>query len=214
VASRPARSKLRDNDGFSHFSERQKSYGRRSSAARFRDRGWRVRRADGPSGCGVHLLRMLAGLENITGGEIMIDSRGQRTRIEGPRHRDGVPELRALSAHDGRREHGPACACVSDKMTGGVADAAKILNLDKLLALPARAVGWAAAARRDGPRHRTRPRVSFDEPLSNPMQAALRCADQALHQRLKTTTVYVTRPDRGDDHGRPHRRHADGAVGR
>ena len=31
---------------------------------------------------------------------------GQRRRVEGPRHRDGVPELRALPAHDGRRQHG------------------------------------------------------------------------------------------------------------
>ncbi len=31
---------------------------------------------------------------------------GQRRRVEGSRHRDGVPELRALSAHDGGRQHG------------------------------------------------------------------------------------------------------------
>jgi ABC-type cobalamin/Fe3+-siderophores transport system ATPase subunit len=62
----------------------------------------------GPSGCGKStLLRMLAGLEEISGGEILIDRhRGQRPGVQGPRHRDGLPELRAVPAHDGAREHG------------------------------------------------------------------------------------------------------------
>ena len=62
----------------------------------------------GPSGCGKStLLRMLAG----SGGNHRRHHRdrrqgGQRHRVQGPRHRDGVPELRAVSAHDGRRKHG------------------------------------------------------------------------------------------------------------
>jgi ABC-type Fe3+/spermidine/putrescine transport system ATPase subunit len=62
----------------------------------------------GPSGCGKStLLRMIAGLENISGGEILIgDKRGQRPAAQAARHRDGVPELRALPAHDGARQHG------------------------------------------------------------------------------------------------------------
>ena len=56
----------------------------------------------GPSGCGKStLLRMVAGLEEITGGEIAIaGQRRQRHGAVGPRHRDGLPELRALPAHD------------------------------------------------------------------------------------------------------------------
>ena len=62
----------------------------------------------GPSGCGKStLLRMIAGLEEITGGEILIGEQGRERRAaQGARHRDGVPELRALSAHDGARQHG------------------------------------------------------------------------------------------------------------
>ena len=54
----------------------------------------------GPSGCGkTTALRMVAGLEDITAGAIRIGDRGSTAcRLEGPRHRDGVPELRALPA--------------------------------------------------------------------------------------------------------------------
>ena len=56
----------------------------------------------GPSGCGKStLLRMIAGLETISDGTHP-DRRAhrQRCRTQGSRHRDGVPELCALSAHD------------------------------------------------------------------------------------------------------------------
>jgi hypothetical protein len=40
------------------------------------------------------LLRMIAGLEDITGGTVSIGGpAGERSRAEGARHRDGVPEL-------------------------------------------------------------------------------------------------------------------------
>ena len=62
----------------------------------------------GPSGCGKSTsLRMLAGLgasrrrRDLVGGHDVTQPPTQR-----PRHRDGVPELRALPAHDRRREHG------------------------------------------------------------------------------------------------------------
>jgi energy-coupling factor transporter ATP-binding protein EcfA2 len=68
----------------------------------------------GPSGCGKSTtLRMIAGLEDITSGDhLHRRKRGQRRAAEGPRHRHGVPELRALPAHDRLREHGlrPAAA--------------------------------------------------------------------------------------------------------
>ena len=62
----------------------------------------------GPSGCGKSTaLRMLAGLEEITDGSIYIgDRRRQRPAPARPRHRDGLPELRALPAHERLRQHG------------------------------------------------------------------------------------------------------------
>ena len=55
----------------------------------------------------VHRLRMLAGLEDVDDGrDLHRRPRRHQPAAEGPRHRDGVPELRALPAHDGRREHG------------------------------------------------------------------------------------------------------------
>ena len=62
----------------------------------------------GPSGCGKStLLRMVAGLETITARRDRDRrARGQQPRAQGPRHRDGVPELRALSAHERVRQHG------------------------------------------------------------------------------------------------------------
>ena len=56
----------------------------------------------GPSGCGKSTtLRMIAGLEEISKGELYIgDTPDQRCSSERPRHRHGVPELCSVSAHD------------------------------------------------------------------------------------------------------------------
>ena len=59
----------------------------------------------GPSGCGKStLLRMVAGLERVTSGDR--SPARDRDGAEGPGHRDGVSELRPLSAHERGREHG------------------------------------------------------------------------------------------------------------
>ena len=61
----------------------------------------------GPSGCGkTTALRMVAGLEEISERHAL-DRRPRRQRrlAEGARHRDGLPELRALPAPERRREH-------------------------------------------------------------------------------------------------------------
>ena len=60
----------------------------------------------GPSGCGkTTSLRMIAGLEEISSGNAADRrSRRQRRAAQGSRHRHGVPELCALSAHVGPRQ--------------------------------------------------------------------------------------------------------------
>ena len=57
----------------------------------------------GPSGCGKSTaLRMVAGLEDISSGTLQHRRPGgQHAVAAGARHRDGVPVLRALPAHDG-----------------------------------------------------------------------------------------------------------------
>ena len=61
----------------------------------------------GPSGCGKSTaLRMIAGLEEISDGAVWIgDQFVNDDASEGPRHRDGLSELRALSAYVGVRQH-------------------------------------------------------------------------------------------------------------
>ena len=61
----------------------------------------------GPSGCGKStLLNMIAGLEEITSGEIRIKDTGdERGASVEPQHRHGVPKLCSVSEHDRRAEH-------------------------------------------------------------------------------------------------------------
>jgi ABC-type Fe3+/spermidine/putrescine transport system ATPase subunit len=61
----------------------------------------------GPSGSGkTTTLMMLAGFEMPTFGEIMLDGKPLSTPPAVPAaDRDGVPELRAVPAHERRREH-------------------------------------------------------------------------------------------------------------
>ena len=112
----------------------------------------------GPSGCGkTTLLRMTAGLETITDGNLSID--GERVNEQHPRdrgHRHGVPELRAVSDHEGVRQHrllarGKEAAGGGDQAEGARGRrAAEPVRLSR--PLPARAVRWSAPAGGDGPR--------------------------------------------------------------
>ena len=85
--------------------------------------------------------------------------RRERRRGERPRHRDGVPELRALSAHDRAPQHRVPAALAPRRRrrsaTQLVADAAESLGLDGAARPQARAaLGRPAPAGRARPRHR------------------------------------------------------------
>ena len=55
----------------------------------------------GPSGCGKSTtLRMIAGLEEISSGELKIDGRVVNDVAKRQRYRNGIPELRIISTYD------------------------------------------------------------------------------------------------------------------
>ncbi len=117
----------------------------------------------GPSGCGKSTaLRMVAGLEDITSGKLQHRRSGrQRPAAEGARHRDGVPELRALPAHVRRRQHGLR-AQAREGRQGRDRPARPGGGRDPRPQRAPRpqaegALRWPAPARRDGPRDRAQP---------------------------------------------------------
>jgi multiple sugar transport system ATP-binding protein len=156
----------------------------------------------GPSGCGKStLLRMLAGLEEISGGAIAID--GQVVNDVESKDRDiaMVFQSYALYPHMTVAENmgfslrlRRADRALTEER---VAHAAKILNLVPYLARYPRELSGGQRQRVAMGRAIVRdPKVFlFDEPLSNldaKLRVAMRAEIKALHQRLKTTTVYVT----------------------
>ena len=156
----------------------------------------------GPSGCGKStLLRMLAGLEDITSGEILIDDRVVNELESKDRDIAMVFQSYALYPHMTVRENmafslrlRKADVSVTQER---VAHAARILNLEHLLERYPRELSGGQRQRVAMGRAIVRdPKVFlFDEPLSNldaKLRVAMRAEIKELHQRLKTTTVYVT----------------------
>ena len=156
----------------------------------------------GPSGCGKStLLRMIAGLESITSGTLVIGGK-EVSRVE-PAERDiaMVFQNYALYPHMSVRENLSYGlknrGMPKDDVARRVAEAADILEIGPLLERrPRAAFGRPAAARRHGPRDRARPAAFlFDEPLSNldaKLRAQMRVEIRRLQRRLKTTSLYVT----------------------
>ena len=156
----------------------------------------------GPSGCGKStLLRMVAGLEGISGGDIAIGERVVND-LE-PKDRDiaMVFQNYALYPHmsvfDNMAYGLKIRGFARDDIRERVNRAAEILELGPLLA---RKPGQLSGGQRQrvamGRAIVREPAVFlFDEPLSNldaKLRVAMRAEIKSLHQRLKTTTVYVT----------------------
>ncbi|EHR72692.1 ATPase component of ABC-type sugar transporter [Burkholderiales bacterium JOSHI_001] len=156
----------------------------------------------GPSGCGKStLLRMLAGLEDITGGEILIDGKVVNDLESKDRDIAMVFQSYALYPHMTVRDNMGFSLRLrkADAQTTAqrVDNAARILNLTALLDRTPRELSGGQRQRVAMGRAIVRdPKVFlFDEPLSNldaKLRVAMRAEIKALHQRLKTTTVYVT----------------------
>jgi len=156
----------------------------------------------GPSGCGKFtLLRMIAGLEDISAGDFLID--GERMNEVAPRHRDiaMVFQSYALYPHmDLARNMGFSMeirGAEASVRSSRVAAAARTLGLDRLTQRLPRALSGGQRQRVAMGRAIVRePRAFlFDEPLSN-LDAALRVEMRLeiarLHRRLNATMVYVT----------------------
>jgi multiple sugar transport system ATP-binding protein len=156
----------------------------------------------GPSGCGKStLLRMIAGLEEVSSGDIRIGER--RVNNLPPSERDiaMVFQNYALYPHKtvganmgfALKMRGMEKAAIAEK----VKRAAEILGLTPYLDRYPRALSGGQRQRVAMGRAIVRdPQVFlFDEPLSNldaKLRVQMRTEIRELHQRLKTTTVYVT----------------------
>ncbi|MGR3486001.1 MAG: ABC transporter ATP-binding protein [Paracoccaceae bacterium] len=156
----------------------------------------------GPSGCGKStLLRMIAGLEEVTGGDVAIG--GRRVNHLSPSERDiaMVFQSYALYPHKTVRANMGFALKLAKMPKAEVArrvdEAAGILGLGPYLHRYPRALSGGQRQRVAMGRAIVRePEVFlFDEPLSNldaKLRVQMRAEIRELHQRLATTTVYVT----------------------
>lgn len=156
----------------------------------------------GPSGCGKSTtLRMVAGLEEISKGEIVIDNKV--VNEVSPKDRDiaMVFQNYALYPHMSVYENMAFGLKLrkfpEEEIKNRVNDAAKILGLEDLLERKPKALSGGQRQRVAVGRAIVRkPKVFlFDEPLSNldaKLRVQMRTEISKLHQRLGATMIYVT----------------------
>ncbi|MGE8387914.1 MAG: ABC transporter ATP-binding protein [Pseudomonas sp.] len=156
----------------------------------------------GPSGCGKStLMNCIAGLEQITGGAILIDE--QDVSGMSPKDRDIAMVFQSYALYPtmsvreniefGLKIRKMPQAAIDEE----VARVAKLLQIEHLLARkPAQLSGGQQQRVAMGRALARRPKIYlFDEPLSNldaKLRVEMRTEMKLMHQRLKTTTVYVT----------------------
>ncbi len=156
----------------------------------------------GPSGCGKStLLRMIAGLETVSSGDIRIG--GRVVTNAPPKERDiaMVFQSYALYPHKTVAENMGFPLKMAKRPKSEIAEkvgkAAEILDLTRYLDRYPKQLSGGQRQRVAMGRAIVRdPQVFlFDEPLSNldaKLRVTMRVEIKELHQRLKTTTVYVT----------------------
>ena len=156
----------------------------------------------GPSGCGKStLLRLIAGLEDTTGGTISIDGRDVTGEAPAKRKLAMVFQSYALYPHMTVAKNiafplkmaGESSEAIDRK----VKDAARILNLtDYLERRPGQLSGGQRQRVAIGRAIVRQPSAFlFDEPLSNldaALRGTMRLEISELHHQLKTTMIYVT----------------------
>ena len=156
----------------------------------------------GPSGCGKStLMNCIAGLESISGGAILID--GDDVSGMSPKDRDIAMVFQSyalyptMSVRDniafGLKIRKLPQAAIDEE----VARVAKLLQIEHLLTRkPGQLSGGQQQRVAMGRALARRPKIYlFDEPLSNldaKLRVEMRTEIKLMHQRLKTTTVYVT----------------------
>jgi multiple sugar transport system ATP-binding protein len=156
----------------------------------------------GPSGCGKSTtLRMIAGLEEISGGTLKIGSEVVNEREPKQRNIAMVFQNYAIYPHMTVRQN-IGFGLYTAKLDKAEKDkrieaAGKILGLEALLDRRPAALSGGQRQRVAIGRAMVRDPSAFlfDEPLSNldaQLRAQMRIEIKRLHQRLKTTTVYVT----------------------
>ena len=156
----------------------------------------------GPSGCGKStLLRMIAGLEDPTSGEISIGGNVVNDLLPKDRDIAMVFQSYALYPHMTVRQNMSFALELErrpkDEIAAAVAEASSILGLDEYLDRRPKALSGGQRQRVAMGRAIVRnPSVFlFDEPLSNldaKLRTVMRKEVKLLHQRLKTTSIYVT----------------------
>ena len=156
----------------------------------------------GPSGCGKSTtLRMIAGLESISSGELYIGDR--LVNKVPPKDRDIAMVFQNyalyphMSVYDNIAFGLKLRKMDKDEIDKRVHDAAKILDLDHLLQRKPKALSGGQRQRVALGRAMVRNPAVFllDEPLSNldaKLRTAMRSEITRLHRRLDTTFVYVT----------------------
>ncbi|MEI8400908.1 MAG: sn-glycerol-3-phosphate ABC transporter ATP-binding protein UgpC [Alcaligenaceae bacterium] len=156
----------------------------------------------GPSGCGKStLLRMIAGLESFEAGHIEIDGRQMNGLHPSERDVAMVFQDYALYPHmNVRKNMGFGLKMrkfAADEIETRVTQAADMLQITHLLSrLPKELSGGQRQRVAMGRAMVRHPKVFlFDEPLSNldaKLRVDVRAEIKSLHQRLKTTSIYVT----------------------